>query len=743
MKTTTRKKSHFRVTALAQGVQLTLAGLTLFTCGAYAADPPEPPHEQAGKAESTLPQVTVSAAQASATTEGTGSYTTESMNTGTPFGLSIRETPQSVSVVTRERIDDQALTSITDVVNNVTGVTAREYDSSRQSFAARGFDITNLQIDGIPTTWDAGWSAGETQTDTLIYDRVEVVRGATGLMTGAGEPSAAINLVRKRATSKDFTGNATLGLGSWQQYRGSVDLSSGLNASGSVRGRVVAGYEKQNDSYVDLQKNERKVLYGVVDADLTRNTVLSVGASYQDNDPKGSTWGGLPIWFSDGTRTDWGRSKTTAANWSAWSSRETAYFANLEHTFDSGWKVRGGAAQRRNEADLKLLYLYGSPDPVTGQGMSVLPSSHYVVDQRQNDVYLQATGPFSLLGRKHELSVGAVYSHQNLDVDYGAAMPDSGDVGNFFRWDGSYPMPSYAAGRPSDRQVIKQLGIYMAGRFSLTDASKLIVGGRFTKYTKSIGQTDFYEAEKLSETAFTPYVGFVYDINRNHSFYLSYTDIFNPQTERDRNGNFLDPLVGKSYEAGLKSEYFGGDLNTQLTVFRIKQDNLAQPDGNNLVPGTINQAYYAAQGATSTGFEIDVSGRITPGWNVSAGFTHFSAHDATGQDVNTRHPRTILRLFTSYRPSGDWNKLMVGGGVNWEAVSYMMVTNPLGAEERVQQGAYALVSLMARYDFNKHLSAQLNINNLFDKKYYSQIGFYSQLAYGAPRNALLTLKYRF
>src|SRR5690606_1405917 len=130
----------------------------------------------------------------------TGKYTLEErIDTATGLGLTLRETPQSVSVVTAQRILDQNLVSVADVVENGVGVTVGEIDDVRNEFFARGFEIRNYQIDGVPTAWTLAGGAGETMADVSIYERVEIVRGATGLLSGAGDPSASVNLVRKHA----------------------------------------------------------------------------------------------------------------------------------------------------------------------------------------------------------------------------------------------------------------------------------------------------------------------------------------------------------------------------------------------------------------------------------------------------------------------------------------------------------------------------------------------------------------
>ena len=690
--------------------------------------------------EAVLPAVAVSGQGLGEATEGTGSYTTGKSRTATPLSLSLRETPQSVSVVTQQRIEDQGLSSITDALNNVTGVSVHQYETSRAQFTARGFDINALMIDGIPTTWDQSWSSGEIMTSLAIYDRVEVVRGATGLTTGAGDPSAAVNLVRKRATSKEFTGTAEVGIGSWNERRAMFDIATPLNEAKTFRVRVV-GEHASSDSWVDNLSNKRQTLFATFEADLTPNTVLSAGISHQENDPKGSMWGGLPVWYSDGTRTDWHRSKTTSADWVRWNSVYENYFAALEHQFDSGWKVKASYNFGDRTADSYLLYVYNAPDRTSGLGMATWPGS-YLVHTQQEDVGLQANGPFTLLGRTHELAVG--YTHSRQDFTSDSRSGGFGAAPNFNTWDGTYPEPAWGALTYYGQSTTKQNAFFGTARFSLADPLKLIVGARLTHYEQSGDTASGSPYSMKVSHQVTPYAGVVYDINDTFSAYTSYTDIFQPQQKRDLSGKYLDPIIGKSTEIGIKGAFFGDRLNASATVFKIVQDNLAQSTGLTIAGTTPPEtAYRTSEGATSKGFEFDVSGELTPHWSVSAGYTQFRASDANGTDVNTIYPRKLLRLFTSYRLHGDLAGLTLGGGVNWQDKTYTDAANPLGNIERIEQDAYALVNLMARYEFSKQLSAQLNINNVFDKKYFAMFDAYSQMTYGAPRNATLKMTYKF
>ena len=671
-----------------------------------------------------------------------GSYTVAGeLDSATGLGLSLRETPQSVSVMTFQRIEDQNLKSLTDVIINATGVSAKEQDSSRFTFSARGFAIDNYQLDGVPISWNPGGDAGESQTDMAPYERIEIVRGATGLLTGVGNPSASINLVRKHADSKELTGVASVGASRWSNYDAMADVSTPVTRDGSVRARAVVSYS-DGDSWVDLLGNTKKVIYGTLDADLAPGTLLRVGASYQDNDPTSSTWGGLPAWYSDGSRTDWSDAKTVAADWTRWASTSTNYFATLSHEFANDWKASLDLTRAENDADQHLLYLSGAPDKITGLDMKSSPR-HADTTRDQNSIGVNVSGSYALFGREHEAVLGYSWMKQQ-EKAYSYARLTVPEVGNFNEWDGSYPEPQWGS-RGTDIDLdTEQTGFYTATRLSLSDSLKLVLGGRLASWEAN-GQQYGSPVDYSDNNVIIPYVGALYDITADHSAYISYTEIFKPQDALDRYGKQLDPIVGEAYEIGLKSSFFNSALETTVAVFHIKQDNLAQSDTGYLIPNTIFEASRAADGATSEGFELEVVGAITQGWEVSASYTQFKAQDADNVNVNTNQPRKMFKLFTTYHAfTGVLADLTVGGGINWEGENYTPATNPAtGAGENLVQDDYSLVNLMARYDVSQQLSVQLNVSNLLDETYYSQIGFYSQLAYGMPRNLSAELRYQF
>ncbi len=672
----------------------------------------------------------------------TGNYTTnDRLDTATGLGLTLQETPQSVSVMTYQRIADQDLRTLTDVVRNAPGVSAKGLDSSRQSYSARGFSIDNYQIDGVPMTWSSGGDAGETQSHTALYERIEVVRGSTGLLTGAGNPSASINLVRKHADHESLTGNLSVSAGRWDNYAATADVGSALNSSGTVRGRAVMVYE-DGDSFRDLAGDTTKVLYGVVDADLTDRTLLRIGASYQDNDPKGSTWGGLPVWFSDGSRTDWNRSKTIGTHWTSWASTVQNQFVDLIHEFGDGWTAKFNVNRNLNEADLMLLYLSGQVDPNTGLGLGASPRNSET-ERDQISYSFQINGTYSLFGRQHDLTIGAI----QMDQDFESAARErinTPAVGNFFQWDGSYSLPTWGAFSTDVDMETEQSGVYAATRLSVSDALKVILGGRVADWEQE--GTRYGSGVDYGDTGVVvPYFGALYDITSDHTVYTSYTEIFLPQNSQDISGRYLDPVTGESYELGLKSRFFNDALHTTFAVFQVEQDGLAQAVPGAIVPGSQNaQAYRAADGAESEGFEIEVVGQITESWDVSFSYTEFDIEDADGNEVNTDQPHELLKLYTTYRFTGELDRLTLAGGVTWEGSNYTATTNPItGEAEKLEQEDFALVSLMARYALTPDLTAQLNIDNALDEEYYSQIGFYNQLEFGQPRDVTLSLRYQF
>ncbi|WP_213941398.1 TonB-dependent siderophore receptor [Pseudomonas sp. dw_612] len=693
------------------------------THAAIAAETANPP------ATLELDATSITSEQLGATTEGTGSYTTGPMQTATKLPLTMRETPQAVTVITRQRMDDQAMTSVNDVVKNTPGLfLSQSSGPGRQTYSSRGFDIDNIMYDGLPSSY-SGYTMG-VQPNLAMFDRVEVIRGATGLVTGAGNPSAAINMVRKRPT---FTPQVSLtgAAGSWDDYRGEFDASGPLNDNGTLRGRMVGSY-RDADSFRDKEQSDHGLFYGIAEADLSDSTTASLGFSRQE-DQTNFFWGGLPL-GTDGHHLNLPRSTYPGTDWENKKLRVDTVFGDIEHRFDNDWKLHFAGSTSTLDGMFSGTYLSRYDGPLETTAWQSRQ------DEKQTAFDTYASGPVEAFGRTHEVVIGTskrIYDNTSKDYSpYDTGLPIGAPKPDFVR-DGK------------SHNITTQDAVYLTTRLSLADPLTLILGGRLDwyDYDDRSGDGDYKVTRNL-----TRYGGLIYKLDDHHSVYASYTDIFTPQTSQDLSGKLLDPIVGENYEIGIKGEYFDGALNASLAVFQTDQKNRATEAATQL--GCPVLTCYETSGLVrSQGVDMELQGALTENWQVGAGYTYTRAHyikDTDPANENQRFetdtPEHLFKLSTVYRLQGPLEKLRVGGNVYWQSRMYNDVDVANGSY-RVEQGSYAVADLMAGYKVNEHLDLQLNANNIFDRVYYAAIGsstvWGSTDTYGNPRSYGLTAKYSF
>lgn len=673
-----------------------------------------------------LPVITVTAE--SSTTEGTGSYTTRKMRTATKLDLSMRETPQSVTVISNQFMADKKIDDFDTLMKNVTGVRAEKgVLDNRAYYWLRGFSLDYYQMDGIPMAIN-DLTMNNYNMDK--FDRVEIVKGANGLTSGAGNPSGAINMLRKHADSKVFTADLDLSVGTWNTYKVKTDIQTPLNNDGSIRGRLVLSH-KETDTFKDRVHNENSLVYAALDADITDRTTISAGASYEKEDLDGDS-NNLPAFYSDGTKTNFSRSKNYSPTWSSWDTERYSYFLNLKHRLSNDILIN--AVYTHNDIKTKdrlngyLTVWSGLNKDGSGLNYSWMYAPQ---DINEDNIDIFSSIPFRFGNREHEVIVGFQYNKQDVKQTW----KGDGDlsIDNFFTLNGSeLNRPISTTSVPGFISERKQTAFYFNGKFEIIDDLKLILGGRLTNYDFEEISSRFDQYTQYNfKNEFTPFVGLVYDLNQNHSVYASYTDIFKPQNARDKDNKLLDPIVGRNYELGLKGEYFDKKLNTALTLFRVEQDHFAEDTGLKNQAG--NNIYESKSGVVSKGLELEISGKLNDNWDLSTGFAHFKATDGEHKKFNTRAPRSNINIFTKY----SLNDFSIGAGVNWKSDTYIG-----SGAKKISQDAYATVDVMASYNFSKQLTAQLNINNLFDKKYYSGYST-NAYAYAEPIHGMLSVKYKF
>ena len=717
------------------------SGLAASVSGSIATVAPVATQAAAGSVA--LEATTISADDGSltgrTTTEGTRSYTTGAMSTSTGLPLSIRETPQSVSVITRQRMEDQGMTDLNDVVRYAPGVTLNKFGGDRQEFLSRGFRIDNIMYDGLPTTAGTFTLDSLSSADLSIYDRVEVVRGATGLMTGAGDPSATLNLVRKRPTAFPQV-SVTTSAGSWDRYRTEVDASNKLNEAGTLRGRAVAAYE-DGHSFQDVRERKRQTFYGVLEADLSDATTWTIGASKQRED-KTSDWGSLPS-GPNGENLHLSRSTFLSGDWAYWDQDNYTLFSDITHTFDNGWKAKLAAQQVWANSDTYSNYLTSTAADFSYSSVSDFgtASGAYRTDSDQLNLDASVSGPFQLLGREHELMAGISRRQDKFYQRGGYSGATPVDIYNFRP--SSIVKPAKDTLTPyASKNTTTEEAVYAAARFNPVDPLHVIVGGRVSWYDfDNLYSDNDYKATR----EVTPYAGIIYDLNDTYSVYASYTEIFKPQSEQNSGGSVLEPMTGRSYEIGLKGAYFDGGLNASVALFDTIQENRAYLPANQATfcPGYPAQSCYSAAGEVrSRGIDAEISGQLTPNWQASAAYTLVLSQytkDVTYEDRRfaPEQPKHLFKAATSYQLTGNLSNWRIGADLQAQSETFERV----GTGE-AKQDSYALVGLMAGYRFNEHWDGRVNFNNIFDEKYWQGIPTGTGSGtYGDPRNVMLSLKW--
>ncbi|MDR8367611.1 TonB-dependent siderophore receptor [Pseudomonas sp. JL3] len=685
-----------------------------------------------------------------ATTEGSNSYTTGAVTIG-KGEHSLKETPQSITVITRKMLDDQNLNTIEQVMEKTPGITVYDSPMGGKYFYSRGFRMTGqYQYDGVPLDIGSSYvQADAFNSDMAIYDRVEVLRGAAGMMKGAGGTAGGVNFVRKRGQDTPHT-QLSLSAGTWDNYRGQVDTGGPLNDAGTIRGRAVVTQQTRQYFY-DVGERRDQIYYGALDFDLSDYTTLGLGMAYEDVDAT-PCWGGLPR-YADGSDLKLSRSTCLNTAWNNQRSKRATYFGDLKHEFNDNWALKVAGVYSKNTQDMEYAFPSGSV-PVGATSTST-PMIGSIFDYDQVDYGLDAyvDGKFDAFGQEHELIVGANASRSHKDDFYAVALlPDSQNVLNpnhhLPQPDESFYLANATRGGPVDMRI-KQYGAYSTARLKLADPLTFVLGSRVSWYKSETDSVSFWRGEgtpissEAKETGqVTPFAALLFDINDNLTVYTSYADIFTPQGNyKTITGSTLKPLIGQSYELGIKGEWFDGRLNSSFNLFRTVQKDAAQDD-----PACPDSTCSQNSGKVrAQGFEAEVSGEVIDRLQLLAGYTYTQTKvledaDASqdGVSYNSYVPRHLLRVWGDYALSGPLERVTVGAGVNAQSSNYRVSPS---SGNNITQAGYAVWNGRIGYRIDDTWSVALNGNNLFDKRYYATIGSEGWgNFYGEPRNFVMSVK---
>lgn len=680
----------------------------------------------------TLPEIAVTAqTDASTTTENSGTYAARAVSIF-KGQTSLREIPQSVSVLTRQQIEDQNLVAVEDAINKMTGARISDFQRS-ESVYVRGYTISK-QVDGAPMQ-----SAG-VGVDMALYDRIELLRGPSGLLTGTGNPGGVMNFVLKRPQA-EYAFNATGTLGSASNKRGEVDVTGPLTEDGALRGRLVmVGQDKEG--FTSFGNEHKQLIYGALEYVLSPATKVGLSYYYQRYQYYNSY--GVPL-SSTGQVVARGSYVGTDRLSTQTDSRTTV---DVTHQLGSAWEAHAVYSHANDRLDAYSAYASTAVNANTGRANYSLTHANNTYAWDGADAYV--TGPVSLFKRDHVVTLGYSYSRYEGDTSSKSATGTNKDVLNDHNYDALIASAGLDNINTAHTQTITtQSGLYASSRIKLADPLTLVLGARWTDYSsksRSVGTTvgNWTRSAAAATDKFSPYGGLVWDVNRNLTFYGSYADIFVPQTAQDYQGNTLAPRVGWQGEVGAKTEWFDGALNATLALYRIRDTNRSMTDPDHVgCGGTSTGTCYKAAGLVqSQGWEFEVTGKPTPHWDITAGYTYNQAtylRDSTASNVGATFawPKHLFKLWNQYRPGGTEEAAAWTFGAGMNAQSEIV-------NGSVRQGGYATLNARIGYRIDKNWDLSLNLNNLTDRSYLRTVGYTGYYnSWGDPRNVQLIARAHF
>lgn len=685
------------------------------------------PHANAQETASSdvtiLNPVVVTGIRNDASTEGQGTYQAQAATVSSRLPVSLKETPRSISVVTRTTLDDELVFTDLDAISRLPGVNV-DGPAFMQSITARGFSASS-NIDGMRMQSEASYNA--TAIDAYLLDRIEALRGPAGLLEGRGTPGGVINRALKRP--KDvFSIQGSAIYGSYDFKRVEADVSAPLNEAGTVRGRLVGAYQDRKYFY-DVSNQKRAALLGTIEADLSPQTTLRLSAIHQQDNM-------IPFWGlpsqPDGILLDVPRSTFLGSKHARYETKFTNLGAEVNHEFDNGWRARVAGNYFDVSTFENSLYVRGPIDVRDGLGNG----EPYFNNNGEKGYNVDASlaGDFEALGRQHQFVVGASYLYSNMAFSESYGLTET--PFNIYKPDYSIPVTGGKFNNFFNQsRDYNQFGIYGQVNFSVTDRLRLIGGGRIS-WAKYDAQDRNNPARVMAgydeRNVFTPMAGIVFDLTQSTSLYASYADIFEPQTARSETGDILQPIVGKQYEVGLKSELVDGRLSANVSLFHIVRENEAMR-----VPGT---SYSIPIGeARSRGFEIELVGHLTPQWSVHGSYAytdHEIVKAAVFQgNVAGNTPQHKGSLWTNYRfKSDELEGLQASIGLTASSEFFDHSNN-------IRAPGYVTVDAALKYAVNDNFEVSLIGKNLLDAKYYERLGgLISNNHYGQPRSFMLQLK---
>lgn len=647
------------------------------------------------------------------------------------------ETPQAVSIVTREQFEEQGATSVSQAVTYTPGVYSNQIGASRRFdyIVMRGFSdgsLDNIYLDGLKMLGDTN-SHSSLVIDPWFLDSIEVVRGPASVLYGRSSPGGIVALTSRKPAFEPG-GEVKLFAGNNKQRGAMFDVTGPVDDDERVAFRL-SGMTRYADSQFDSLKEERYALMPSLTWRITDQTRLELMA-YLHRDPEGGSHSGLPY---SGTVVPHNGQKISntffegESDFDKYDRRENMVGYNIEHMFDSGWSVRQKVRYLHTKVELNQVYAAGW---VADDSME-LNRGYSGADEKMRAIALdnQIDGSLDTGAVNHRILLGIDYQDRTNNVQ--------GYYGSFPGIDPFNPVyssnPHKITQYGDEKHKLRQTGYYVQDQMAY-DRWRFTLGGRYDQVSVTNIERINSTRSDLDKNNFSSRAALLYLFDSGVAPYISYSTAFTPTSFADNSGNVLEPMKGKQWEAGLKYEPVGGNSQFSAALFHIEQNNIATKEEP-------TDPYRSIGEIESQGIELEAIGQVTDSLRVQAAYTYTDIRykKSIAEEENKRAiyaPRNMASAWLSYDvKSGPLEGLTIGSGIRY--------VNGIASDRQNTHTlpSYTLVDMAVGYDLSnlglKGITAQVNVNNLTDKSYIAACNSLSYCYFGAERSIVGSIGWSF
>ncbi|MFQ6349333.1 TonB-dependent siderophore receptor [Pseudomonas sp. R11F] len=636
----------------------------------------------------------------------------------TKTDTAIRDIPQSISVIPATVLKDLGSHSVERALeyaggvskqNNFGGLTLYEY-------SVRGFTTSEFYQDGFSA--NRGYPS---TPDTANIERIEVLKGPAASLYGRGDPGGTVNIVTKKPQPDAFTTLQT-SAGSWDRYRTAIDVNTPLDSEGNALSRVNLAVE-DNHSFRDHVDAKRVFVAPSFSFQLTPDTHLLVESEFVRHS---ST-------FDRGIVANTGMSRSTflgEPNDGNIRNHNNRIQAAIEHSLDDTWQLR-----------LASHYKQGSLWGDASESRALNADGH-TVNRRYRErstgwhdsiTQLELRGRFDIGSWQHELLIGTEYEdyRKKERVTAIAGSPYAIDV---FHPVYGQPKPNGTRSGTDVYEQVKSQALNLQDQIVFTDRLRGMLGARLEHVEQSTEDfTRNHAKSRQTHDALTQRAGLLYQLTPQVGLFANASTSFKPNNGLDAGGKSFKPEEGVGYEVGIKSELFDDRLSTTLAAFHIDKENVLALD-----PATDTQR--AMGKARSRGFDLQASGQVSDAVRVIGAFAYIDAEVTQGDKAIPTGSRIlgVAKRSASLLGVYEFQDGALRGSDLGAAFTY--VGDRSGeAGSHFELPAYHTVDLLAHYKASEQVTVGLNLNNLFDEKYYERSYSTYWVTPGEPRNLTLSL----